>query len=325
MKNSLVFTGILALLLVALDFLLLEGQKNYPALANIKLKKVIEEKSLNSEIVIFGSSVAEGGIDPAILSTATSMKCVNLALSGRRIQDWQPLAYNYLEYADSTKIVIIDIFPNAFNFPHSIYHPHDYYPYLANRYVKKSLATINPEFAKMSQIPLYYLTQLNSTIVENAIKYWRLKIHKNSISHHLPNQGFKKIEEAFTQDLSTPTPVELDKRSIKAFSNLISYCETKGTRVILLGMPVFKKGRSFYAKVDRVYKIADELAKNHENSEYLDFYSTLSLNSNKYFFHNYTHLNYRGAKIISGKLAAYLNSRLRPVEIGVMKSCEQHR
>ena len=291
-----------------LDYLLLNGQKNYPSVAGIKLKKVLDEKKLNSEVVIFGSSVAEGGIDPEIITNVSGLSCVNLALSGRRIQDWQPLAYSYLEYADSTKYVIIDIFPNVFNYLTNIYYPHEFYPYLSNQYVKNSLSEINEEFDKICHIPYYYLTQLNSTIVLNTITYWQSYLTEDNLSNQLPNKGFSNDANEFKLTGFKPTEVNIDNRSLQAFKSFFKYCQDKRIRVILVGMPVYTGGQKYYNDLDKVYQIAEGWGKLYDNVTYVDFYSNNMLSSQKKHFHNYTHLNVNGANLISAYLGKTLAS-----------------
>jgi len=216
-----IFIIIFVFALSAFSIFLKVGQKNYDSTAALKLKIFLEDKSIDPEIIIFGSSVAEGAINPQIISEATGKTAFNAALSGRRIIDWGPVAFSFLDYTKNSKVIILDIFPNTFNETENLYQPHEFYPYLSNKFVKESLAPISSTYEKMANLPFYYLTQLNSKIILNSIVGNRDIILDVSSKISSNYKGFNKIETTYKEGLlSNLIQPEISPRSINLYACL---------------------------------------------------------------------------------------------------------
>jgi len=311
MKLFIIRFGIFCiLLLIGLSLFstfLKTGQKNYDSTGCYKLKLMLDEKSLDPEIIVFGSSVAEGSIIPKVLSEKTGKTSFNAALSGRRIIDWNSVAFSFLDYTKNNKIIILDIFPNAFNETNQLYFPHEFYPYLQNKFVKRALSPISETYNKMTSLPFYYLTQLNTTIILNSIVGFRdLLFNFNS---KIPDgyMGYNSITSTYEKsNLSNLIKPEISDRSIELYEDIFSAAAEKNIRVVLVGTPIFIEGRRFYQNIDSIYNWGKRWDSIYTNVDFVNFLNDKAIILNKNYFSNNTHLNDSGAMELSKKLGIVL-------------------
>ncbi len=302
------FCALFILGLTAFSTFLKVGQKYYDSHAGLKLRLLLDEKTIDPEIIVFGSSVAEGGINPLIISNITEKKSYNASLSGRRIIDWNSIAFSFLDYTKNNKVIVLDIFPNVFNQTDNLYQPHEFYPYLNNKFVKKALSPISSTYHKITTLPFYYLTQLNSKIVLNAIAgiYDLLLNSQPKMSEDY--NGYNNINSNYENgDVNLITPTEISNKSIKLYEKLILQAANKNIEVLFVGMPVFCKGQTFYNQLDSVYNWGTIWSNKYENVTYLNFLNDSSIIYQQDYFANNTHLNKKGASFISSKIGNYLN------------------
>lgn len=303
-----VFIGILFIILAIFSVALKVGQKHYDSYGSYKLKKLLEDKSTDPEIIVFGSSVAEGAFDPKIISTITQKSTFNAALSGRRIIDWSSVAFSFVGYTKNAKVIILDVFPNAFNETDQLYNPHEFYPYLSNRFVRQALAPVSTTYKKMTQLPFYYLTQLNSTILINSTESIKNLLLKKPSNIDADYMGYKNVNTPYEAGkLSNVIKPEISKRSISLYEELFSKANEKNIKVILVGMPVYVAGKAHYQNIDSLYQWGNHWALAHPNVEFVNFLYDSSFVTQSNFFANNTHLNASGATVISTQVAEYLN------------------
>ncbi len=293
-----------------LDFLFKVGQKHFDSYSGYKFREILDTGSIDCNIIVFGSSVAEGAINPQIINDITSKSCFNASLSGRRIVDWSGLAYAYIDYSKNTEYIILDLFPNVFNYSELLYQPHEFYPYLNNTYIKTSIKNINSTYEKLCSIPFYYFTQLNSVFVRNTIVGIRdilFDIEPTVKSNYL---GYHNYHQEFLQsDVTNLIPPRIHENSLNLYQQLIKKAADKGIQVIIVGMPVYKDAHLLYPNLNDVYKWGDIFAAEYDNVNYLNFYKDQIVTSDKNHFANYTHLSKNGASLISKRVAAFIKDR----------------
>ncbi len=302
------FCALFVLGLTAFSTFLKVGQKHYDSNADLKLRLLLDVKTIDPEIIVFGSSVAEGGINPLIISNITEKKSYNAALSGRRIIDWNSIAFSFLDYTKNNKVIVLDIFPNVFNKTDNLYQPHEFYPYLNNKFVKEALSAISPTYYKIATLPFYYLTQLNSKIVLNSIIgiYDLLLNSQPKMSEDY--KGYSNINSNYEKgNTSGLIQTEISQTSIKLYEKLILQAANKNIEVLFVGMPVYHKGKPHYNQLDSIYNWGTIWSKEYENVTYLNFLNDSSIIYQQEYFANNTHLNKNGASFISSKIGNYLN------------------
>jgi len=283
------------------------GQKNYDSTSNVKLKLLLEEKTIDPGIIIFGSSVAEGAVNPKIISEITGKTVFNAALSGRRILDWNPIAFSFLNYTKNNQAIILDIFPNVFNETDNLYQPHEFYPYLSNKFVKDALAPISTSYDKMTSLPFYYLTQLNSKIILNSLEGVRGVVFSNPSKIPIGYMGFNKINSEYKEgQLTNLIQPKISTRLKSLYEQLFLQAANKNIKVILVGMPVYYKGQPYYNQLDSVYNWGTIWSNEYENVTYINLLNDNSFTHQQSYFANNTHLNNRGASKLSKKIALFL-------------------
>lgn len=306
-KNIGVFVVILLGIFFAIDWFLAEGQRNHYHSANSKMRWILEDHSIDPEIMIFGSSVAENGLDPEVFEKRTSKKTYNAALAGRRIQDWCPLAFEYLDYTQNGDLIIFTVFPNTFNKSETIYLPHEYYPYLGNKHVAEALSDISPIYEKIAYVPLYRLNHINSSYIKNALQGWQVKMGKHqslgtAITGFSPSASleFKTTEDA-------KVPVDTSKVVTDIYEELMQRAKQKDLKVVIVATPVYYEGMTQFDSVEVVYNQCEAWAKD-ENVYFFNYAYDDELVKSKDHFANNTHLNRDGARLFSIKLAEQLKA-----------------
>ncbi len=304
-----VFSGLFIFGLFVFSTFLKVGQENYDTSACYKLKIFLNDKSIDSEVIIFGSSVAEGALNPEIISNFSGKTTFNAALSGRRIIDWSCIALSFIDYTKNNKVIILDIFPNVFNETDQLYQPHEFYPYLDNRFVKNALSPISDTYDKMTRIPFYFLTQLNSKIIQNSFDgiLSILLNYPSKINFDL--KGYKNIKDSFEfGDSSILIKPKISPRSIALYEQLFLHAAAKDIDIVLVGMPVYFKGKEHYQNIDSVYQWGEVWNAKYRHVKFVNFVNDTTIISNTKFFANSTHLNESGASFISEKVANKLKN-----------------
>jgi hypothetical protein len=308
-KNTATFIVILSVILFAVDWTLKEGHRNMQSNANYKLRGILEEHSIDAQIIIFGSSVAEGGVCPEELEDVTSKAAFNAALSGRRIQDWSALAFEFLEYSKDCEMIVLPVFPNSFNKLGTIYQPHEFYPYLDNKNVREALGSINPIYTKMSLIPFYTLNHLNTRYMRDASTGWEIKMGKKYECEHCddgwgpPEQGEFKAQQA------SMIPVDTARSVTQLYERLIAEAQLKNIIVVFVGTPIYYEGMAVFENTDHIYGQCEKWAKQKDVYFFNHVYEEDVVKSKDNFSNN-THLNRVGATIFSRKLGQDLKTVL---------------
>lgn len=291
-KKALIFLAILICILTSISQCLKVGYKYKNDRSNIKLFKILETNEIDPELLILGSSIAEGDFNSEIITKESGFKTYNAALSGRKIQDWHPLAEEILGYASNTKIVVFDVFPNVFDWYENIYLPQQFYPYLGNRNVQSALASIGPQYAKLTYVPFYELTMLNSNYVIEAVSTWSCGLKRSNYSQieYVRNEGsnFDPI------NLEHYVPISISNKSIELYYNLIRQFKSKGAEVVFVAPPMYAKGMLAYDQYDKVIEQV-KIMVSSTDSKFLDYSKDDRFVNNKYYFFNNTHLNKNGA------------------------------
>ncbi|MBL6446871.1 hypothetical protein JMN32_11145 [Fulvivirga sp. 29W222] len=296
----LLFSAICFVVLLSISSFLKIGHKYVDRRPNIKLYRVFDRADINAQLLILGSSIAEAAFNSGIIEEQTGLKTYNAALSGRKIQDWRPVGYQLCHADTVPDIVILDVFPNMLDWYGNIYHPQDFYPYLLNPNVKEALSEINSRYSKLVTVPFYELTMLNSNYIKDAFQAWVTGLEQ---------QGYDSLEFVQTEgsdfdpkDLQHFIPVAADPLSVKAYYELISCFNQRGTRVIFIAPPMYSPGMSAYVRYGEVKQMVNQIA-DSTNSLFLDYSNLESFSEKKLYFFNNTHLNGEGAAAFSRRFS----------------------
>jgi hypothetical protein len=308
-KNTAAFIVILSVILFAVDWTLKEGFRSIETRSNYKLRGILDEHSIDAQIMVFGSSVAEGGISPEELNKATSKQVFNSALSGRRVQDWSAIAFEYLSYSKDCEIIVLSVFPNSFNKLETIYHPHDFYPYLSNSNVREALGNINPIYTKMSLVPFYSLNHLNSSYILDAGRGWKIKMGTMQICEQCPDGWGPPQDGEFKAKEASIIPVDTARAVTQIYERLMAEAAAKNIKVVFVGTPVYHEGMALFEHTDHIYNQCKVWAK-QENVYFFNHAFDEDIVQSKDNFANNTHLNQIGATIFSHKLGQDLKTVL---------------
>lgn len=256
--------------------------------------RVSEAKNTNDiDILFLGSSRAYRSFDPRIYSKV-GLKTFNLGSSAQTPFQTDVLLQRYWENLNP-KLVIFDISPRVFNLD-GVESSLDIIANDRNDWYSFDMA-LKVNNIKTYNTLIYGATRdlfnLNETYTEPIIKG----------SDTYISGGFVEKEISYFK----PIPIEekeihLDQSQLESFSKIISFLNSKNTKVILVYIPIPPSTYNSYTNM----AYFDSLMWSY--SEYYNFNEINPLNDSLHFYDSY-HMNQSGAEIFNKKLIEIINER----------------
>src|SRR5579864_3007889 len=137
----------------------------------------------NPDIMIFGSSNVEVGIDAPLLKQLSGRSVFNAALDGTHYQQMASMINEFGEYSSRNRYVILGLSPYTLIPKTKINQIEHFLPQIANPYVYTSLYSMDPDLAfKCRFVPFYKYTQVSSDYYKQVALGW--KSHIQSTGQH---------------------------------------------------------------------------------------------------------------------------------------------
>lgn len=262
--------------------------------------------TINSEIVVYGSSRAWVHIDPQILGDSLGHSVYNLGIDGHNF--WlQYLRHRLLlENNPAPEFILfsLDLFTLQKN--KELYNADQFLPYLLwNTEMKNYVEDYEGYSFYDYYIPLvrYYGKR---KAVKNAIINSFVPVNPDSGRHN----GYKEMDEKWNEDFATASKkmnyyeVQIDTQSMDLFEKFLRECKEKSIKLVFVYTPEYIEGQKFVANRKEIIDIYDNYAKKY-GILFLD-YSSDEMCRQKEYFYNASHLNKDGAKLFTRKLSADL-------------------
>lgn len=307
--NILVFNLIIMLLAFALDVLIshyLRQSKTYAA-GEYAVWNDIYDGTINSEVVIYGSSRAWVQIDPAIVQKESGKTCYNLGVDGNNIWLEYFRHQQFFKHNIKPKVIIhsLDIF--MLSDSTQIFNSEQFLPYMFFNKEIRELYRNNSRFSFLD----FYVPMVryigNRTAILHAFKLM-VKPHNESQGRI---RGYEAQDLEWNDDLLNAklkmerfeAPVE--NRSVYLFEKYLKECKEQNIELIFVYTPEYIEGQQFVKNrrdiLDRYLDLS-----NKYDIPYLD-YSADSISLSKSYFYNSGHLNKAGSELFTRKLISDLN------------------
>ena len=269
----------------------------------------IYTSNADCEIAIYGSSRAWVHIDPEILSDSLNKKAYNFGLDGHSFWLQYLRHKEYQKHNKNPKIIIqsVDIFTLE-----KIEIPYNFNQFLPYMLFNKNIKYYTKPYKYYSEIDFYL------PLVRYRGKYIELiKGLENVISGDYKvsfrQKGFKAVDKHWGGDFENAKSkkdyykIDLDKNVISLFETFIQECKSEGIELILIYTPEHIDGQKYMLNRQDVIDVYKDLAVKYELL-FID-YSDDNICLNKDLFYNATHLNRKGAELLSKKIANDLKHR----------------
>jgi hypothetical protein len=302
-KKYIIFSAILAVLLIGAQFGI---DQCYNRIAKNKINKLLEHK-IDTDIAIFGSSVANSHFIPAIIDSVTGHESYNFGFHGLFCVQYNALIHEFLQYTKECKYMVIGCDIDNLDKNELITRPDLFYSHLHNPWVYHSLVQIEPaKIKRAAYLPGYKLTLLN-------------KLFYNELFVSIKKSDFIDVQKGFapggpswnTDKKADSFAARYNADIYNEFDATLQKVSDKGIKVILVLTPIYKQALDKITNIDFIRARYTALADN--KSIFFIDYTKDSICNEKKLFTNYTHLNPDGAKVISQKISSDLN-RLMNIE-----------
>ncbi|CAN5286939.1 hypothetical protein BH09BAC2_BH09BAC2_03220 [soil metagenome] len=307
MKLFKYITGIIliSLLLTAIvTYIINMGLKKSPTDFFGKIN-IINNPEQQIEILLAGSSRILTGVDPAVIDSFTGMRSYNAGLNAATIKTSYNIIRTALEKQINLKLVVLNIDYNMFDPKEDPYKDPYYYPYTDMSPVlylnDKGIA------AKLHKVRILDITSYDDYVMNAAAK-GLFHSNNNLIKGFAPHvePGYTPPDQSIVRKQEQPFTNE----GINLLRTITATCKKQKVAIIFIIAP-YVQGHSpagyvtnYNTIIDDIKTVASELQVNVFD------YSNDPISTDTGYFYNSWHLNAKGARVYSQKVALQLKNVL---------------
>ena len=273
---------------------------------DIEVWNDIYESNIECDLAIYGSSRAWVHIDPKIIQDSLNFRAYNFGIDGHNFWLQYLRHREYFKNNKAPKIIVLAVDVFSLQKGLDLYEKSQFLPYMLwNKTIlegTKSYHGFNPwDF----YVPLIRYFDDRDTFLELMNNYL-LSVQSSNYREN----GFRAIDVEWNEDFRMAKSkmnsyhAKIDPASKRLFERFINDCKTRGVQLILTYTPEYIEGQKFISNRSEIVDLFTEYSIKND-LVFLD-YSTDSICLDKNNFYNTMHLNSRGSKKFSQKLASDL-------------------
>ena len=320
-KPAIFFGSIGWLILLGISYLIDMGVRHSDYEETGKVNKIVTHE-IDPSLMVFGSSVSQVGIDPAILSQKTNLPAYNCSINGTRFLQYKGLVDEFASYSEKNKYVVFVETFFSFESIDALTQPENFLSEVENDNVYNALYDVQPDLVwKSRYIPFYKYTAVSYRYYKNSIIGWRRIL--NPAINNDPQFGFSPVNRSWEADADEAIrntkkfQVQVDPVIVEKYILSIKELQAKGKKVFLVLTPMFAE---MFKHVTDISPVRNELNRiaSVTGATFLD-YSHNPISENKDYFYNSNHLNSEGARAFSSRLGDTLRTLIGGVELANAK------
>jgi hypothetical protein len=306
-KKLIIFSASFVLLAFLIDKLIEFGlTNNYFSMLG-KINLIVEHK-IDPEIIVFGASTAQVGVNTPLMSKITKKTCFNAAIDGTTLKQYQCLIQHYNQYSKKNKLVIFVVSPFALFSNDKLTAIERYLPHIDDQYVYSSLSGIDPYLTmKCRYVPLYKYTQVTSNYYFQSISGWKHYFKNDSKILMDPQMGYTPVSQSWQRDQdekNKQTPkvkMEIDSVVVNLYARVLNDLKKENRNVVILFPPIQKDGLS---RIEGFDQLIDSYNKLSKDTGFLFLnYANCYISGDKGYFYNNSHLNKKGSEVFTEMLS----------------------
>jgi hypothetical protein len=312
LKNGLGFSVILCVVLFSVEFVTSYLVKHSNDAQTGKINLVMQHQ-IDPEIMMFGSSVTEVGLNANTIEKKTQRPTYNMGIDGTTISNSEFLIDEFLSFSKNCKTVVIGIAFFSFTKSEKLHAPQRFLAYKSNPYVKQNILKIQPSLGhKLYYVPFYSFIVANHTYYKNAFlglknlmyrKSWVQDSLKGFVSHDTKYYDTRKKGKQLDY-------VSIDSKAYNDYKRIIEKIKVHNIRPVLVLMPMHVNGQQSFSNFE-TYRERVNLLSEEMGVKLFDF-SEHDVTTNDKYYYNNGHLNATGANTFSNVLADSLNVITKP-------------
>ena len=289
--------GLLLLINVVLDFVFTQSLNKSRCNLYNEWNHIIHD-TIESDLVIIGSSRAWAQYDTRIIDSILSVNSYNLGINGGSVNRQFVKYKTYCHFQKKKPYFIIINFDYWSDWEVIRFQREQYFPYLVNPFMRSLIIEQEPFNIMERYIPMYrYYSQGIVTLLQESRGIE--KTYKGYNAHDLKWNGeeFAKVESILFKP---------DKQLVDQFDCFLSDLRKDRTKVILVSSPIYSGVTKKTKNLSAFYDFRNYFSKKY-NIPTLDYISDPICDDTTYFY-NATHLNKKGAELFTKKLCHDLDS-----------------
>lgn len=308
-RKQLVLTSLFLFLLVSILLIINESIKFFASKSCVyeqsKINTIMSH-CIDSEVMVFGSSVAFVHFNDSLISKICGIKTFNAGTDGANYQQCSGLIEEFISYTNECKYLVLAFTVHDYTKRTAIYEITRYLPHISNSNVYKSLNQIDfTTTFKARYVPGYAFTMYNNSfydLVKNGYANWKTDMQcKVNGWFPFPNKDFDSSAMIGITDSTFVLPVDED--ILYDIIDLRERLRKKGIKLIIV-LPPIEKG--MLPKLHNLNEYREKLTDMAgDTSAFFDFTKSALIN-NRTLFYNYTHLTKEGAQLFSSEFAEKL-------------------
>lgn len=273
---------------------------------DIEVWNDIYESNIECELAIYGSSRAWVHIDPRIIRDSLNYSAYNFGVDGHNFWVQHLRHIEYIKKNKAPKIIVLAVDIFSLDKSPNLYNKSQFLPFMLwNKTIREETESYNGFDFIDFYIPLIRYFGDRYTLLELMNNYL-LSVQSSNYREN----GFRAMDQEWNEDFSRAKSkmnayqAKIDPASKRLFERFINDCKTRGVQLILTYTPEYIEGQKFISNRSEIVDLFTEYSIKND-LVFLD-YSTDSICLDKNNFYNTMHLNSRGSKKFSQKLASDL-------------------
>lgn len=259
--------------------------------------KIIHD-TINADLVVIGSSRAWAQYNPYIMDSLLIVNSYNLGINGGTVNRQIVKYKTFCHYQTKKPSYVIVNFDYWNNWGINRFQREQYFPYLANAYLRRLIIDQEPFSIMELYIPMYRyyfqgITGLlqNARIIENTYKGY------NAHNWTWDGEEYAKIKTVMFEPLQDV----VDK-----FDVFLSNLQQEGVKVVFVSSPIYAGVTEMTVNLSEFYDFREYFSEKYDIPVLDYIYDSLCYDTA--YFYNATHLNKKGAELFTTRLCRDLDS-----------------
>ena len=274
----------------------------------------IETGSINTEMLISGSSRGYYHYNPEILKDVTGLTCYNISTNGSDLGVQLPILRWYMDKNRPPRYLIqnIDVFIGEID--PTIYEPFKFLPYLNNYSLYGGLLRLDKRWWFHKYVPItnlvYYGKDFHIKFSEELFQSLYKKPDTLIMGYFPRNSQWPndQYEADYLKKNARGFRYTLSQAYRQYLNELAGLCQEHSIQLVLVISPEYDKFITL--QINRREIVEYYMRLSDANGLWFFDFSESALCKNRKYFYNFTHLNSEGADLFSRELAAKLKNRI---------------
>lgn len=278
--------------------------------------KNILNGSINSDIIINGSSRGYVSYNPKIIGDKLNASCFNLSFNagGYNLQQYKFDIYN--KRNKKPKIIIQNIDLAHFGENTELPEESQFYPFLYNEYVNSLTAKFDKKFNLFKIIPLLKYNQNFKMLEEGVVANFSNSKKKNAktFQGYCPQDRIFKIDYHNLKKFPIIDIKPNNEKELRLLHEMVDFYSSRldtNSKIIFVWMPEYKLRltKSFDLKRESIVDELKLIQKKNKKFIFIDMAYDEMSNDSLYYYDTF-HLNEEGSNIFSKKVSTKISNFL---------------